>query len=89
MITFDEFWNLYGHKLARKQARKAWEKLSSAEHSEIMNHLPERLLTDKQWLAGYKMHPATFLNGERWFDEYEKCTGNSSEGIGARLARLH
>ena len=71
MITFDEFWSLYNYRIAKKAARKAWEKLTEHEKQEVMSCLPRRNLTDKQWLSGFKMHPATFLNGERWEDEFD------------------
>lgn len=71
MPSFEEFMDLYGKKVGKKLARRSWDKLSFVEHNLIMIQLPERLLTDKQWLAGYQPHPATYLNQELWEDEYE------------------
>ena len=91
MTPFDDFWALYNYKIAKKAARRAWMKLSEADRADIMDILPERLATDKQWRAGFKPHPATFLNGERWEDEYEKCNGSNpggAEGIMERLERI-
>ena len=91
MLDFEQFWQLYNYKVAKKAARKAWSKVSEADRAQVMESLPERIATDKQWLAGFQPHPATFLNGERWEDEYEKCKGDhskESESIMERLERL-
>jgi len=79
MPSFDEFYNLYGKKVAKKAALKAWNKLSFIDHNLIMIHLEERVLTDQQWLAGYQPHAATFLNGELWEDEYETSRRDSQQ----------
>jgi hypothetical protein len=66
---FDEFWDKYPRKTAKKQARKAWVKLCPNAA------LAERIIADVgsgRW-AGYEKgaipHAATYLNNERWEDE--------------------
>lgn len=90
MPSFEEFYNLYGKKLGGKKARAAWNKLSFIEHNLIMNQLPERLLTDIKWLAGYQPHPTTYLNGALWEDEYETSRRDSkgSRSIESTIDRL-
>ena len=71
---FNEFWAIYPRKTAKKDARIAWAKLKPSDElaTQIIDHVAERAQTDLQWEN--KLHipyPATFLNGERWEDEYE------------------
>lgn len=77
MTTFQEFWNVWPRKTAKKAARKAWDKLPETDRIKVMAHLPHRIQTDQQWLkdgGAYIPHPATFLNGERWEDEYQSVS---------------
>ena len=68
--TFDDFWTLYPKRMARKDARKAWERVSASDRIDALVSLCKwRLL----WMARGEMQyvpmPATWLNGERWSDE--------------------
>lgn len=70
---FDEFWKLYPRKLAKKHALIAYNKaLQRASHAEIMEGLNRAV---PFWLSRGEMefvpHATTFLNGDRWQDEYE------------------
>lgn len=70
-MSFDEFWARYPRKVARKAARKAWNgaiKVASVE--KIMAGLEQYMAHKPAWKDW--MHPATFLNGERWDDEYDE-----------------
>ena len=68
---FDLFWRLYPRKRGKGAARRAFEKaLKRADFATIIGglqaylpHLPD----DHQFIP----HPSTWLNGERWDDEYE------------------
>ena len=67
---FELFWECYPRKTAKKAARKAWPKaLRAAPLERIMAGL-NRYIRCKPDYQDW-MHPATFLNGERWEDEYE------------------
>ncbi len=87
MITFNQFWELYGNKKAKKAALRAWNKLKPEQHQEIMNHLPFRL-DDIQWKRGFQPHAATFLNGELWEDEYETSQRDNKPSSYERLQSL-
>ena len=72
---FEEFWKLYPKKLAKGDARKAWQ-----QTARIRPPLPELLQAvraaraSKQWQRDdgeYIPYPATWLRAERWADEYE------------------
>lgn len=75
MDDFDKFWKAYPRKLAKGDARKAWQQMQK-----VMPSL-EALLTaisiakeTEQWRkdgGAYIPYPATWLRGERWEDEHE------------------
>lgn len=70
---FDTFWVQYPKKVAKKDARKAWNKIKPNE--ELLNTMLaaiEAQKQSKQWIEGYVPNPATWLNGERWNDVEDK-----------------
>lgn len=70
---FETFWHIYPTKKAKKDARKAWEKLKpSGELLKTILNAVEMQKQSKQWLEGYAPYPATWLNGERWNDQENK-----------------
>lgn len=71
-MTFEEFWARYPRKIAKGNARKAYEKaLKLASHDEIMSGL-EQFVKAAPWDDDIRFcpHPATWLNGERWEDDF-------------------
>jgi hypothetical protein len=73
---FDDFWQAYPKKIRKAAAMRAWlRKGLSAKSADILAHLAERVRSDAQWLAEdgrYIPHPATWLNGDGWLDEYQR-----------------
>ena len=69
-ITFDDFWLLYPRKVAKLDARKMWQRLSSAQRVAVITAL---VMWRKVWMdrgeLEYVPHAATWLHGERWEDE--------------------
>src|ERR1043165_6977264 len=70
---FEEFWKLYPRKVARKDAQRAWIKMTAPQKFAALQSLPIHI---RYWeLAGrtkeYTPYPASWLNGERWEDELE------------------
>lgn len=94
---FDTFWIQYPKKVAKKDARKAWDKIKPSE--ELLNTMLAAIEVQKQsklWIEGYVPNPATWLNGERWNDVvkpmdrlahlrdlYEQEVANDNTGYGA------
>jgi hypothetical protein len=72
-MTFSEFWSAYPRRVARLAAEKAWKRLSAEQQKDAI----EGLSRYKQWLAlcgvehAYILHASTYLNQQRWTDEYE------------------
>lgn len=87
---FDVFWKSYPNKKSKPTGRKAFEKIAAKFKSKpdefktlvskIISHVEKRKLDDPQWTKDsgqFIPMPATFLNQERWNDEY--TTGASHE----------
>lgn len=66
-VEFDDFWQKYPKKVAKKDAMKAWIKLNPESQQKAFEALP---LHCKRWDdPQYIPHAATWLNGERFEDE--------------------
>lgn len=68
---FASFWNLYPRKVAKKDALKMWDRLTSDQKWLASQALPLHI---KYWeISGRDMdripHAASWINGERWADE--------------------
>lgn len=68
---FDEFWEVVPNKIAKKDARTAWAKLSIENKRLAYSAVKAGWLLDWQGRnpASNPLHPASFLNGKRWEDE--------------------
>jgi len=72
-MSFAIFYGLYPRKMARKDAEKAWNKLTPTEQSECLETMPNYL---KYWKIKKTAkdlipYPASFLNAQRWTDEID------------------
>ena len=73
---FESFWSMYPKKIAKANARKAWNKLKvdGPLYTEIMKGLTLHKKS-RDWIKDegqFIPHPATWLNGRRWEDEVEQ-----------------
>jgi hypothetical protein len=70
---FEEFWQQYPRKVAKRAAQKAWLKMSHQERQDaiqaVKNH--KRYWTIKSTASEFMPHPATWLNQGRWEDELD------------------
>jgi hypothetical protein len=67
------FWNVYPHRVAKKEARKAWLEIGATPA------LVEQMIAALAWQSlqaswvkdggAYVPHPASWLRAERWDDE--------------------
>jgi hypothetical protein len=69
---FDQFWKLYPRKVGKGKARQAFEKALEKTDIDIILAGVEAYVyhegyNDMEFIA----HPTSWLNGERWDDEYE------------------
>lgn len=74
LLNFERFWSEYPRKIAKKKAQQIWIRLkpSPGLAEKIIGAVCTHQQTD-QWKRDkgqYIPHPATFLNQERWNDEF-------------------
>ncbi len=73
---FELFWHAGMYKTGKKQARKVFEKIISKEPNpseftqKLVDDIEKRLRLNQFGFDG--LHPATYLNNERWDDDYPK-----------------
>ena len=70
---FEQFWSLYPRRVAKKDALKAWQKLSPEQQQKALEKIPKH---SKCWCAEcrqphYIPLAGTWLRSERWTDELE------------------
>lgn len=82
--AFAKFWNAYGYKKDRRNAEKAWKKLTADEKEKALTCAPiyasDTVLEDRpgrEWKPRRKF-PATWLNAKGW-EEYEERAAERSE----------
>jgi|TARA_Y100000310_G_scaffold333702_1_gene411779 hypothetical protein len=71
---FGVFWNAYPKKVGKPKALEAWLKIETGLYQQIIDHVATRAEHDEQWEredGQFIPYPATFLNQERWEDEWE------------------
>lgn len=76
--TFEKFWEIYPKKVGKKEARKSFAKILKSKNKhrtlgEIMKDLEKRKGYD-EWKKNngqFIPNPSTYLNQERWLDEYQ------------------
>ena len=69
---FERFWIVWPDKRNKKKARDVFirKKFSITDVDELIADVELRKRSDKRWLGGFIPHCSTYLNGERWEDEY-------------------
>lgn len=70
----DDFWAVYPNKKSKPQSLKVWQRDSLDDIADkIISHVEKRKVGDDQWVKDggkYIPLPATFLNNQRWEDEW-------------------
>jgi DNA-binding transcriptional MocR family regulator len=71
-IYFEDFWSKYPRKTGKGQARKAFDSsMKKATLAELMDGLDKFVSSSQGTETRFIAHASTWLNGERWLDEYE------------------
>ena len=73
-VQFNQFWEIYPRKVAKKKARKDFEKAVKRVGLEVLlegvrNYIFYIEHENKE--AEYIKHPSTWLNGEHWEDDHK------------------
>ena len=70
---FDEFWEVYPKKRAKKDALAKWKRKGLDKIADqLIADVKNRIENDDEWRGGFIPHPTTYINGERWNDEISK-----------------
>lgn len=70
---FDEFWDMYPVKEAKKTCVKYWKTRNLDLIADtIIEKLYQQVNFDDKWLRGFAPNPTTYINQERWNDEIKK-----------------
>lgn len=68
-VTFDDFWSVWGKRVARAAAEKAWAKaVREVEPSVIVEAARALWESPHRPAKQFIPHPATWLNGKQWND---------------------
>jgi hypothetical protein len=67
MSDFGIFWAVYPKRVAKKDAERAWKRMTSEQRVAAMDALPKHIArwSDPEFIP----YPASWLNGARWEDE--------------------
>ena len=69
---FEKFYEAFPRKVGKGQARKAFKTaLTKVDFETILNGVVKYAKHTKNSEKQFIAHPATWLNGERWSDEYD------------------
>jgi len=82
---FTRFWAVYPRKVKKDEAEKAWAKIDPDE--ELADKIISAVFTAKSAdtrfrETQYTPHPASWLNGREWLNEYESPQQQGGSGLG-------
>lgn len=66
---FDDFWQAYPKKVARKKAHEAWVKSVKSHNRQMLIDAAKRYADNPKRDPDFTLNPTTWLNQERWLDE--------------------
>lgn len=75
---FDEFWNQYPRKLAKKRSQMAWRNLNNTDRNAALEALPAHVNAWRNVDPKHIPHPTTWLHGRRWEDELAATGTNTA-----------
>ncbi len=83
--TFETFWKCYPRRVAKGAARSAFDRAIKKTTLEAMLKAVTEYVAKKPEKIDFK-HPATWLNGECWLDEWEPQQPKASAGLYTSIA---
>lgn len=69
---FEDFWNVYPKKVARKKAHEAWKRVTRKHNRQMLIEAAQAYRDDPNRDPEFTLNPTTWMNQERWEDEVEK-----------------
>jgi len=78
---FEEFREVYPKKQGMAAAKRKWDDRNLDNLADfIIPHVKKRALCDDKWLKGFIPMPTTFINQDRWEDEYDEVKRRVEQG---------
>tara|TARA_R100000773_G_scaffold1465_4_gene2164 strand:+ start:2051 stop:2683 length:633 start_codon:yes stop_codon:yes gene_type:complete len=77
--TFDQFWEYYPRKVAKKKAFQIYQKLKKEDILKVLSSV--KLLSKNVGDINFTPYPATWLNQERWNDEVTQSNKKSYKDL--------
>ena len=74
ILSFDDFWDMYGKKVDRKKCEEKYLKLSIEQITKIKEVLPIYIQNTPE--VKFRKDPIRWLNGENWNDEIKNTTSH-------------
>lgn len=70
-VSFEQFWNAYGHKINRKRCEAIWGRMSAEKRVQAWTGVTayDRFLKRNEWRK--KADPETYLSKEYYLNEWE------------------
>jgi hypothetical protein len=73
-MSFQDFWSRYPKKVAKRDAEKAWEKLSMFDRAVALDALSEHVVAWERKDRQFIPHPATWIRARRFEDDIREDT---------------
>ena len=70
---FDAFWYAYPKKVDKQKSMNRFMNLKPDIQEKVISNVKSRAREDRQWLEGFAPNPTTYLNNQRWDDEWQKA----------------
>lgn len=86
---FETFWKTYPSKKAQEYCKKIWiKKKLGLISDEIIEALERQLAEDKNFIEGFILNPAKYLNESRWTDEITPVKSQAEKIKNIEAAKL-
>lgn len=88
-MSFDTFWQAYPRRVAKMEAKKAYDKaLKSATHQEIMDGVQRYAIYTQSTEHRFIKHPASWLRAGCWEDELTDNRKLAPQSVGSVFGNL-
>lgn len=89
IMSFDVFWQAYPRRVAKMEAKKAYDKaLKSATHQEIMDGVQRYAIYTQSTEHRFIKHPASWLRAGCWEDELTDNRQLAPKSVGSVFSGL-
>jgi len=88
-MSFETFWQAYPRRVAKAEARKAYDKaIKTVSHQTIMDGVQRYAVYTQSTEHRFIKHPASWLRAECWEDELQDTRQIAHKNIGSVFGNL-